>query len=305
MSLLLLSQLSCSLCLGQEPAEAIPEIGPVGSIELVRDGFQFTEGPADDRNGTLYFSDIPAETIFQLQGDKVTTLTTKSGHSNGLMVDGAGRLLACQMDGQLVRRDLASGKVEVLASEYKGKRFNAPNDLVLDQHGGVYFTDPLFRAPKPLPQATQGIYYVSAKGEITRLDSDLPAPNGIALSPDEKTLYVIPSESAEMLAYQVTDAGKISGRRVFCRLRQNDDTGNRGGDGMTVDTQGNLYITSELGVQVFSPAGEFLGNIAFPQHPANVTFGGPERRTLYVTARTGLYRCKMKAVGHVYPGPKN
>lgn len=291
-------------CSAQEPAGSIAGIGPVGPVQLVRDGFQFTEGPADDGNGTLYFSDIPAETIFQLRDDKITPLTTSSGHANGLMVDGAGHLLACQMDGQLVRRDLKTGDVTVLAGEYEGKRFNAPNDLVLDQHGGVYFTDPLFRAPKPLPQGTQAFYYVNAQGKVTRLDADLPAPNGIALSPDEKTLYVIPSQSAEMLVYDVLEPGKLSASRVFCRLEQKDAQGNSGGDGMTIDTNGNLYITSELGVQVFSPAGKHLGNIAFPQQPANVTFGGPKQSTLYVTARTGVYRCEMNATGHVYPGPR-
>ncbi|MEZ6090211.1 MAG: SMP-30/gluconolactonase/LRE family protein [Pirellulaceae bacterium] len=282
---------------------SIDGIGPVGEIEKVQDGFQFTEGPASDGEGTLYFTDIPAETIFQLSADgKISPLTTTSGHANGLMFDGEKHLIACQMDGQVVRIDRKTKDVEVLAGQYEGKRFNAPNDLVIDRQGGVYFTDPLFRAPEPLPQGTQGFYYIAPDKSVTQLDKDLPAPNGIALSPDEKTLYVIPSMSAEMLAYDVKEPGKIENRRVFCRLKQKQADGNSGGDGMTIDTKGNLYITAATGVQVFDPSGKMLGNIAFPQQPANVTFGGPDRKTLYVTARTGLYRCAMEAAGHVYPG---
>ena len=124
------------------------------------------------------------------------------------------------------------------------------------------------------------------------------------LSPDEKTLYVIPSQSAEMMAYPVVSPGKVGDGSVYCKLKQRAGQTNGGGDGLTIDTKGNLYITSGLGIQVFDPAGEHLGTIAFPEQPANCDFGGPDMKTLYVTARTSLYAVKMEAQGHVFAAAK-
>ncbi len=177
----------------------------------------------------------------------------------------------------------------------------APNDLVIDRGGGVYFTDPAFRAPKPLPQLKTCVYYYNSDGNVTRLIEDLPNPNGIILSPDEKTLYVIPSGQSEMMAYDVESPGKISGARKFCTLEQPPNSPPSGGDGLTVDTNGNLYITSKLGLQVFSPEGKMLGVIETPEQPANVTFGGKNLKTLYVTARKSVYAIPMRAQGHRFP----
>ena len=141
------------------------------------------------------------------------------------------------------------------------------------------------------------MYYVSAQGEVTRLVDDLPNPNGVILSPDEKTLYVIPTGQAEMMAYSVIEPGKIDEGRVLCSLKQAPGKSGSGGDGLTVDSEGNLYITSALGLQVFSPEGELLGVIEFPKQPANVTFGGPDGKTLFVTARSSLYAVDMEAQG--------
>jgi gluconolactonase len=154
----------------------------------------------------------------------------------------------------------------------------------------------------PLPQEVTAVYYVSADGKVTRLIDDLKAPNGVILSPDEKTLYVIPSQQAEMMAYPVEAPGKLGKGRVFCTLKQAEGKSGTGGDGLTVDSKGNLYITSGLGLQVYNPEGKLLGIIAFPEQPANVTFGGPELKTLYVTARTSLYTCPMEVKGHRFPG---
>ncbi len=129
------------------------------------------------------------------------------------------------------------------------------------------------------------------------------APNGVILSPDEKTLYVIPSFERRMWAWPVNSPGVLGEGRVFCELLQDEPDGNGGGDGLTVDTSGNLYITSALGLQVFSPKGKHLGTIAIPEKPANASFAGPDRRTIYVTARTSLYTVKVDAQGHVFPGP--
>jgi gluconolactonase len=249
----------------------------------------------------LYFTDIPSQTIHVLSPNgTISVFLTPSGFANGLMYGGQGRLLACQMEGQLVGIDLATKAITVLAGKYQDKRFNACNDLVIDKQGGIYFTDPRFRAPDPWPQGTEAFYYRAPDGQVTRLGDDLAAPNGIILSPDEKTLYVIPSMQRQMVAYQVTEPGKLGERRVFCELQQPKDNNNSGGDGLTVDSAGNLYITSALGVQVYNPAGKLLGIIECPEQPANVTFGGPDNKTLYFTARKGLYRCQMEIAGHQF-----
>lgn len=284
-------------------AEPIAGIGPVGEVKTIQTDFQFTEGPAADGKGNLYFTDIPANRIYQLDATgKITVFQEPSNHKNGLMVTSDGQLLGCEMDGAVVAIDIASGDRRVLADKFDGKRFNAPNDLVIDQQGGVYFTDPRFRAPEPWPQGKEAFYYRAADGKVTRLGDDLAAPNGVILSPDEKTLYVIPSMQKEMMAYTVTAPGKLSEGRVFCTLKQPDGKDNTGGDGLTIDTKGNLYITSALGIQVFDSEGKQLGIIPFPQQPANVTFGGKDLKTLYVTARTGLFSVEMEAQGHVFPG---
>src|SRR5262245_13979239 len=277
----------------------IPGIGPAGKIVKLHTGFKFTEGPAADRAGNVYFSDIPDEKIYKVdtQG-KLSVFREKSNHANGLAVNAKGEVVACEMDGRVVALSPDGKGRRVLAAGYRGQRFNAPNDLVLDREGGVYFTDPSFRAPKPLPQGKLGVYYVSAAGEVTRLLDDLPNPNGVRLSPDGKTLYVLPTGQAEMMAYPVEAPGRIGKGKVFCTLKQPQGKKGGGADGAAIDTKGNLYITSALGLQVFDPSGRLLGVIAFPEQPANVTFGGPDLRTLYVTARTSLYTVPMEATGH-------
>lgn len=283
--------------LGQDAA-VTKMIQPAGEVETVHTGFAFTEGPAWDPRGTLYFSDIPNSTIHRLgDGDALSKFTTDSKHTNGILLAADGRMLACQMDGQVVSYDVDSGTVTVLADSYQGKRFNAPNDLVIDNSGGIYFTDPLFRAPEPLPQGVQAVYYVTAAGEVSRVTDDIAAPNGIALSPDGKRLYVAPSRQAQMLVYDVDGPGKLSGGQTLCRLKQPEGKDDTGGDGMVVDIEGNLYFTTNLGVEIFSAEGQHRGLVVFPEQPANVTFGGADRKTMYVTARTGLYRVKMPIAG--------
>lgn len=274
-------------------------------MKKLHTGFGFVEGPVADAYGSVYFTDIPNNRIHKVDSNgKLSVFVEPSGHANGLMFDGKARMLACQMDGQLVAIDMKSKKETVVAGKYDGNRFNAPNDLVVDQAEGVYFTDPHFRAPQPLPQGKMGVYYVDAGGEVTRLIDDLKAPNGVILSPDEKTLYVIPSLQQEMMAYPVLAPGKLGKGRVFCELKQPEGASGTGGDGLAVDTDGNLYITSRLGVQVYNPAGKLLGILEFPEQPANVAFGGKGNRTLYATARKSLYAVELSATGHVFPGKK-
>ncbi|HMC12574.1 MAG TPA: SMP-30/gluconolactonase/LRE family protein [Pirellulaceae bacterium] len=286
-------------------ADPIPGIGPTGEVKKVHGNLQFTEGPAADREGNLYFSDVQGDKLYKVDAKgELSVLLDPSHHTNGLMCNAAGNIVACEMDGRLIEVNAKTKEVKSLADGYEGKRFNAPNDLVIDRDGGVYFTDPHFRAPMPLPQGVRAFYYRAPDGKVTRLGVVETAPNGIILSPDEKTLYVIPSMQAEMLAYPVEAPGKIGKERVFCTLKQASGKTNGGGDGLTIDTKGNLYITSALGVQVFNPQGNLLGIIEFPEQPANCDFGGKDNKTLYATARTSLYAVPMEAAGHVFPAGK-
>jgi gluconolactonase len=286
--------------LADDKAGSIAGIGPKGEVTKVQGGFQFTEGPAADKNGTIYFSDIPANRVYRLEPDgKASIFREPSNRTNGTMFNSKGELVSCEMAGQVVAVS-ADGKVRVLASMYQGKQFNAPNDLVVDRADGVYFTDPHFGAPMPLPQGVTAVYYVTAEGQVTRLIDDLKAPNGVILSTDEKTLYVVPSGQEEVMSYPVESPGKLGQGKVFCRLKQAAGQQGRGGDGLTIDTKGNLYITSGLGLQVFDRDGKALGIIEVPEPPANVTFGGPDFKTLYITARTSLYRAEMEATGHQF-----
>lgn len=282
--------------------EQVPGIGPSGAVQKLHSGFAFTEGPAAAADGSFWFTDIPNNRIHKVDAEgKLTVFAEPAGHCNGLMLIDK-YLLACEMDGRLKMFRLEDAQQTVLAAEYEGKRFNAPNDLVIDQTGGIYFTDPRYRAPEPWPQGTEAVYYRAADGKVTRLISDRKAPNGVILSPDEKTLYVIPSMEKQMWAYPVEAPGKLGTGRVLVELRQRPGETAGGGDGLTIDEAGNLYITSGLGIQVVSPAGEILGVITVPEQPANVTFGGVDRRSLIVTARTSVYQIPLKTKGHVFPG---
>lgn len=288
-----------------QAADPIPGIGPAGEVKKLHTGLMFTEGPVADRQGNVYFSDVQGNKLYKvdLQGD-LSVFLDPSNHTNGLAINAAGSIVACEMDGRIVEINAKTKEVKALAAEYEGKRFNAPNDLVIDREGGIYFTDPPFRAPMPPPQVVTAFYYRAADGKVTRLGVVETAPNGIILSPDEKTLYVIPSRQAEMLAYPVEAPGKIGPQRVYCTLKQAAGKTTGGGDGLAIDSKGNLYITSALGIQVFDPAGKPLGIIETPEQPANCDFGGKDNKTLYVTARTSLYAIPMEAAGHVFPAGK-
>jgi len=308
----------CSFTFGQESGgDAIAgEQGKISDIrgsekpKKIHDGFSFTEGPAF--NGThLYFTDIPNNRIMRtdLQGT-LEVFMEPSGNCNGLMFDGKNRLIACRMGrldqqdavGELIAIDIETKKVEVLSSQFDGKRYNACNDLVIDRHGGIYFTDPRYGAPEPWPQGVEAVYYRDLKGKVTRLEQEIQAPNGIILSPDETKLYIVPSMQKQVFAYSVTSPGVLEDKRVLFEIQQPKRKENSGGDGLAIDVRGNLYITTDLGVQIVSPAGKLMGVIDFPEQPANCAFGGPERKTLFATSRTGLYAVEMPIAGHRFSG---
>jgi gluconolactonase len=287
----------------KDEGKPIPGIGPVSGFLKLYTGFKFTEGPCADRSGNVYFSDIPSQRIHHIDpAGKLSVFVEKTNFANGLKINAQGEVVACEMDGAVAAYNPESKKRRVIADKFEGKRFNAPNDLVIDKEGGIYFTDPMFRAPTPLPQGKTCVYYVSPKGEVSRLIDSLPNPNGINLSPDEKTLYVIPTGQADMMAYPIEGPGKIGKGKVFCTLKQPEGKkGMSGGDGAAVDSLGNLYCTSALGLQVFNPKGELLGILRLPEQPANVCFGGQYLRNLYVTARTSVYVAPMEVSGRVSP----
>ncbi|GMV92906.1 MAG: gluconolactonase [Candidatus Hydrogenedentota bacterium] len=272
-------------------AVAAPEDYVTGPVETVAEGFQFTEGPVWLTSGELVYSDIPADTIFRT--DK-SVFRKPSGKSNGLTLDQEGRLIACEHWNHRVSRTEDDGTIVTLADTYEGKKLNSPNDAVVRSDGTIYFTDPpygLEGREQELPH--QGLYSIAPDGTLTLLVDDFIKPNGIGLSPDEKTLYVADTEGLEIRAFDVAEDGSLSNGRVFCDLPYPD--------GMAIDTKGNVWCTAEDGVRVFTPAGELVHTVVAPQAPANCTFGGNDGKTLYITARTGLYKVGVVTSG-ILPG---
>jgi gluconolactonase len=273
-------------------AEPIPGIVSRAEVARVQTGFVFTEGPAADAEGNVYFTDVRANKILKLDTRGVlSTFLEESQGANGLGFDARGRLVVAQgLAARIIAIDVATKQITVLADKCDGQPFTRPNDLVVDRQGGVYFTDP---DPK-------SVYYVAADGRVTRIIDDLPRPNGVLLSPDEATLYVVPSGSPDVLAYPVEAPGRIGSRRVFVRLEQAGTGPSRGGDGLAVDSQGNLYLAAPAvkAIQVVSPAGKTLGLISVPENPSNCDFGGKDLRTLYITAQKSLYAVPTEVKGH-------
>ncbi len=263
----------------------ISGIGPVGEIVRAQMGFQFTEGPAADLQGNIYFTDVQGSRIHKLdtQGQLTTFLENTQG-MNGLMFDPRGRLIACQSGaGRIVAIDIATKNIEVIASQFENNRFNSPNDLVVDRQGNIYFTD----------RGGNAVYFVATDGKVSRIITNLSLPNGILLSLDEKTLYLLHG-APNLVVYPLTAPGQLANPQMFPLQ------GNGGGDGMAIDTLGNLYVTrpQSSAIQVLKPSGESLGAITFQEAPANCKFGGPDMKTLYVTARTSVYTAKMIAIGY-------
>lgn len=257
--------------------------------------FEFTEGPAVDKDGNVYFTDQPNDRIMRYTiNGKMEVFMQPSGRSNGLYFDKSGALIACADEkNELWRIDVKTKQHTVLAKDYDGKLFNGPNDAWIRPDGGIYFTDPFYKRPYwqrgPMEQPSQAVYFLSTDGKLARVEDSLQQPNGIIGTPDGKTLYVADIKAGKTWKYDIQPNGSLTGKRPFCDL---------GSDGMTIDTCGNVYLTGN-GVTVFNPEGRKIANIPIPQQrwTANVTFGGKDRKTLFITAGTGLYALKMNVCG--------
>ena len=288
----------------------------------------FLEGPAVDAQGSVFFSDIAGNRILKMDAQgAVTTFRADSGRTNGNCFDARGRLISCEGGEQgpgrrrIVRTDMKTGEVTVLTDKYDGKRYNSPNDCCVDARGRVWFTDPRYGADRSdLEMDVEAVYRIDGEGKAARVltQKEINRPNGIAVSPDDKTLYVIDSHpkvggNRKVWAFDLAADGSLSKQRVVYDFGKG-----RGGDGMRVDLKGNLWVAAGInkprgnegetldvpaGVYVISPEGKLLGRIPVPEDlVTNLAFGGPERKTLYVTAGKTLYQFPVNVSGYaVYP----
>jgi gluconolactonase len=263
---------------------------PEAKVEKLADGFSFTEGPAVDGQGNIYFTDIPNNRIHKWSLDgKLTTFRENSGGANGLFFDKAGNLLACEGGGRRLVTIDPKGKVTPLATEYQRKKFNSCNDLWITPNGGVYFTDPRYGSREGMEQDGEHVYYLTRdRKKVIRVVSDMVRPNGLIGTPDGKTLYIADHGGKKTYRYKINPDGTLADKKLFA---------NEGSDGMTIDTQGNVYLTTRA-VQVYDPKGKKIATIVIPEGPANVTFGGKDLKTLFVTARKSLYAVPMRTQGY-------
>jgi gluconolactonase len=289
-------------------------IPPISMGEKLAGGFGFTEGPVWVKDSYLLFSDIPNNVIFKWDPNGgISEFLKPSGYhgpdatpgallgSNGLTLDRQGRLIICEHGNRRLTRLEKNGSRTVLADRYEGKRLNSPNDVVCKSDDALYFTDPPYGLPKrdtdPAKELSFNGLYRLAEGRLQLLHEHMSRPNGLAFSPDEKSLYVANSDHAKKIwmRFEVEADGTLSRGEVFHDATQVRAEGLP--DGMKLDRQGNLYCTGPGGIWVFSPEGLHLGNIELPEIPANCNWGDDDGKTLYITARTGLYRIKLNIEG--------
>ncbi len=284
-------------------------LAPGAKLEKVVGDLQFSEGPAWHPDGYLLFEDIPRNRILRLNADGTSSVHREpSGRANGLTFDGKGQLIAAEGatpgGGRRISRMEKDGTIVTVADRHQGKRLNSPNDLTIDRRGRIYFTDPRYGDRADVEQDKESVYRVDPDGKVTRVIDDVVRPNGIALSSDDRTLFVVDNSDTALralLAYDLGADGSATRRRVLF-----DFGAGRGGDGMTVDREGRLWITAgtkaEGGVHVFSidrarTKATRLTIVATPENATNCTFGGKNRDWLYITTATSLYRIQTKARG--------
>jgi len=269
-------------------------IAPGAQVEKLAGDFKFTEGPASDAQGNVYFTDQPNDRILKWSVDgKLTTFMQPCGRSNGLCFDARGNLWACADEKNELWRIAPDGKATVVVKDYQGKLLNGPNDVWIRPDGGMYFSDPFYKRPYwnrgPMEQDCQAVYFLAPDHKkLTRVAGDLQQPNGIIGTPDGKTLYVTDIRGKKTYVYDIQADGSVANKRLFCEM---------GSDGMTLDSEGNVYLTGR-GVTVFDRAGKQIEEIAVPEKwTANVCFGGKDGHTLFITASTGFYGLRMRVKG--------
>jgi gluconolactonase len=283
--------------LAQSPAGIAGILAPGLAPELVQEGFVFTEGPVGTADGGLYFSDIRVNRTYYLDlGGKIGTVREQTNGANGLALTRDGELLFAEGDAKRISKRGRDGAVTTLTEGPAGKPLLAPNDLIVDAKGGVYFTDP---GPRPVvPGRPTYVYYLPAGAKQPLLvDGSVARPNGLTLTRDGKTLIVDDTIGETVFAYDVAADGSVKNKRPFVKLRDIPAGAESGADGMAIDREDRVYITTVAGVQVFDPKGQYLGSIKAGRQGANVAFAGADKRTLYITAREGLYRIKTLAQG--------
>lgn len=281
-----------------EKSEPNSIIAEGAEVTLVSGDFQFTEGPAVDAEGNIYFTDQPNNKIhkWSAKDGKITVFHEKPGRANGLYFDKEGNLYACADEkNQLWKIDM-DGNVTVLVKDYEGKLLNGPNDLWISPiSGAIYFTDPLYardywdRSRQVQQEAGQQVYYLSPDRKTLKcITKDMQQPNGIIGTPDGKTLYVADMRARQTFTFKINDDGLLTDKTPFCSM---------GSDGMTIDNQGNIYLTGR-GVTVFNSKGEQINRINVGRGwTANVCFGGKDRKTLFITSDTSVYTLKMNVKG--------
>ncbi|HOZ47382.1 MAG TPA: SMP-30/gluconolactonase/LRE family protein [Candidatus Hydrogenedentes bacterium] len=270
-------------------------MAPDAKVELLADGFAFTEGPASDEQGNVFFTDQPNDRILEWSvDDALSTYLEPCGRSNGLCFDPQGFLWACADEkNELWRIEVETKQPDVLVKEYAGKLLNGPNDVWVGPNGGAWFTDPFYKRPYwqrgPSEQDCQGVYYLGHEGKgLVRVIDDLDQPNGIIGTPDGKILYVTDIGAGKTYSYAIQDDGSLADKALFCEM---------GSDGMTIDDHGNVYLTGK-GVTVFDKAGAQIAHIEVDAPwTANVCFGGKDRQSLFITASKGLYRIRTRVKG--------
>jgi gluconolactonase len=267
---------------------------PGAKLEKLAGDFKFTEGPTCDKDGNVFFTDQPNNRILKWSADgKLSTFLEPAGRANGMCFAGDGRLLACADEQTELWSIAPDGRHTVLAKAFAGKPLNGPNDVWPRPDGGLYFTDPFYKRGwweyNQPPQGTEQVYFLSADHQtLKRVTTDLAQPNGIIGTPDGKTLFVADMRARKTYAYAIQPDGSLTNRTVRCEL---------GSDGMTLDTEGNLYLTGR-GVTVFDKAGRKIEQINVPEGwTANVCFGGKDRHTLFITASKGLYAIRLRVQG--------
>ena len=270
-------------------------IAPGAKLEKLAAGFSFTEGPAADAQGNIFFTDQPNDRIVKWGVDgTISDWLKPAGRSNGTFFDKEGNLLTCADEKNELWSIAPDKKVTVLVKDFGGKLLNGPNDLWIRPDGNLYFTDPLYKRPywkrdPAMQQPGQYVYYLDRKsGQVKAVATDLKQPNGIRGTTDGKTLYVADIGAGKTYSYSIQGDGALADKKLFCEL---------GSDGMTLDAEGNLYLTGK-GVTVFNSAGRQIEHIPVPEPwTANVAFGGKDRKTLFITASEKIYGVQMRVRG--------